>query len=540
MNKENDGVVFTKTWVVELMLDTCGYVSESDLAVKIIIEPSCGQGAFLIPIVKRLLASAKNNNHSFVELINSVRAFELNKQNINCCRTKLTSLLAEAGADNREIKILLDSWLISEDYLLSNLDNLADFIVGNPPYIRSTSIDRELRKKYISKYETMTAGTDIYVGFIESGLKRLKPNGSLCYICADRWMHNAYGKKLRGLIANSFAMAMVVQMHDVDAFESEVSAYPAIIQIRKTSQEKVACATTNGSFTQESVLTLREWLSNPDHNTLEEKSFTGYWLPSWFDFDEAWPLAAPKVMEMLGKLNTHYHPLQNEYTKTRVGIGVATGSDAVFILEDPSLVEESLLLPLVTSDQTRGGKIKRKNIWLFNPWDESGKLIDVDNYPRAKKYLEEHKETLKSRHVVKKGCESNWYRTIDKVHSELTTKPKLLIQDMKSSIQPVYDSGSYYPHHNLYWITSDEWNLEVLGGLLISDMVRTVIEAYCVKMRGGTLRLQAQYLRKIRLPNPEDVTPALEKVLISAFRDNDREKANMAVQQIYNLERSAV
>jgi hypothetical protein len=108
---------------------------------------------------------------------------------------------------------------------------------------------------------------------------------------------------------------------------------------------------------------------------------------------------------------------------------------------------------------------------------------------------------------------------------------------MKSSIWPVYDKGDYYPHHNLYWITSEQWNLEVLGGLLISDIVRTIVGAYCVKMRGGTLRLQAQYLRKIRLPDPDTIDTSLQDMLIDAFRNNNREKANEVARQVYGLER---
>jgi adenine-specific DNA-methyltransferase len=30
----------------------------------------------------------------------------------------------------------------------------------------------------------------------------------------------------------------------------------------------------------------------------------------------------------------------------------------------------------------------------------------------------------------------------------------------------VLDRGETYPHHNLYFIESDTWDLEVLGGLL--------------------------------------------------------------------------
>ena len=64
------------------------------------------------------------------------------------------------------------------------------------------------------------------------------------------------------------------------------------------------------------------------------------------------------------------------------------------------------------------------------------------------------------------------------------------------------DDGEFYPHHNLYFVTSTVWDLEVLGGLLLSEVANLFVGAYCVKMRGGCYRFQAQYLRRIRVPDP--------------------------------------
>src|SRR5260370_32526652 len=80
---------------------------------------------------------------------------------------------------------------------------------------------------------------------------------------------------------------------------------------------------------------------------------------------------------------------------------------------------------------------------------------------------------------------------------------------MKLTSNPVLDHGETYPHHNLYYLTSTMWDLEVLGGLLLSKVAQLFIEAYCVKMRGGTLRFQAQYLRRIRGPDPSALPQAL-------------------------------
>ena len=88
----------------------------------------------------------------------------------------------------------------------------------------------------------MQGRADIYVGFFERGLQLLRPQGRLGFICADRWMHNQYGAQLRKLISSSFAVESVVTMHDVDAFEQDVSAYPAITVIRSDRQGCVSVA----------------------------------------------------------------------------------------------------------------------------------------------------------------------------------------------------------------------------------------------------------------------------------------------------------
>ena len=62
------------------------------------------------------------------------------------------------------------------------------------------------------------------------------------------------------------------------------------------------------------------------------------------------------------------------------------------------------------------------------------------------------------------------------------------------------DQGRFYPHHNLYWVTSDSWDLRALQALLRSSQVLMQIRAFSVQMRGGSVRYQAQTLRRVRIP----------------------------------------
>ncbi len=130
---------------------------------------------------------------------------------------------------------------------------------------------------------------------------------------------------------------------------------------------------------------------------------------------------------------------------------------------------------------------------------------------------------------------SHWYKTIDKVNHSLTGRPKLLIPDIKSSAHPVYDKGEYYPHHNLYHVTSEGWDLRVLGGLLLSEVGQFFVECYAVRMSGGYLRFQAQYLRRIRVPRLKQLDPSLGKELIRAFEARDVRAATRAALRAYGI-----
>lgn len=536
MEHREYGIVFTRRWVVELMLDYCGYMSSNDLGTLTAVEPSCGDGAFLIPMIERLSASLKHYGRSLSEASNALRAFDLHPKHIAAARAAAIERLTNDGWSKSDAQQAAEVWIVSADYLLLDQPPAADYVIGNPPYIRSEDLPADLRSEYMKRCRTMTVGADIYVGFIETALRSLHPRGVMSFICADRWMHNAYGKKLRGFVVRGFAVEAVWEMHGVNAFAEEVSAYPAITQIRRVKQGVATFVVCNENFDEKSAKRLYEWASTRSTKALKHPNFRADALPHWFNTDDIWPSASPERIAVIEQLEDRFQPLESEDTRTKIGIGIATGADKVFITHNPDLVEGDRLLPLVVTNHIRKTVFTWTPTYLINPWNEDGSLIDLTKYPRTRAYFERHREQLSLRHTARKSGESSWHKTIDKVNAHLTGKPKLLFQDMKATIQPVYEPGGHYPHHNIYWITSEDWNMEVLGGLLLSQVAEMFVRAYGVKMRGGTLRFQCQYLRKIRVPRPSDITEDVANRLISAFRNRDRDEATAAALVAYGLD----
>ena len=528
---DNHGAIFTKEWVVEMMLDLCDYRAERDLDTIKLLEPSCGDGAFLLRIVQRLSTSLRSHGRALSDARDAIRAYDLQAANVRAARERVTALLhADGWNDAQEVA---NHWIRHADFLLAADPPHFDLVVGNPPYIRAQEIPEERRNTYMRLWSTMTMGTDIFVGFIEKGLRSLKPEGRLCFIVADRWQHNAYGRKLRKLISERYAMDAMFEMHGVDAFAAPVSAYPAITMIRRGTQGRVRYASAQADLNEQGGQRLKAWFEQNEPSATHDTMFSACVLPDWFRTEEIWPSGSPEVLAFLEDMTERFQPLEDVATGTKVGIGIATGADEVFITDNADCVEHERMTPLLTSADITTGHVQWTGKYLVDPWDARGQLVDLSRHPRLSNYFHEHVGVLKKRHVAQKRPE-RWYATIDKVHDGLRERPKLVLQDMSSTISPVLDT-QHYPHHNLYWITSTGWDLEVLGGLLLSEVAELFVRAYGVKMRNGTMRFQSQYLRMIRVPAQGSLDEALCSVLRTAFRERDRDGATRAAMQAYGL-----
>ena len=477
-------------------------------------------------------------------LKSALSASDLLLDNVLSSRRLVESVLKEEGWTTKDIRGLAESWVLQQDYLLSQPSHLrllqketqqqADFILGNPPYIRPEDIPPDLYRQYRESYPTMCGRADIYVAFFEAALRSLAENGVVAFICADRWMRNQYGRELRSLISSHYAMNTVISMHDVDAFEEEVSAYPAVVVISNSPKHSVPVIDANRSFGAGDVSELLNWVQSDSEST----SASSFAETGWLTGSRAaifGPAAIRALFRWWRNSTIGFHclrtrPPAHEWASESLPVTTLSSSRPI----DSSLNQRdyfrSRCLPMAPLE-----RLNWSGRFLVNPWEPDGSLVDLARYPKLAEYFESHREELEGRHVAKKASR-NWYRTIDKVNNELTAKPKLLFPDMKMTSHPVLDPGGTYPHHNLYFVTSEVWDLEVLGGLLMSKVAEGFISAYCVKIRGGTLRFQAQYLRRIRLPDPTKIRARDRERLRLAFRERRADLATDVAIKLYGVE----
>ncbi len=526
------GAIFTRAEVVDFILDLVGYTEDKPLHKKRLLEPAAGGGDFLLQAIGRLLTAwrASKNKESVVDGIgDAIRAIELHQETFTATRATVLQRLIQEGIANSSAAILVDRWLVRGDFLLDHLEGQFDFVVGNPPYVRQELIAAPLLAEYRRRYQTLYDRADLYIPFIEHSLLALTEGGILGFICSDRWMKNRYGAPLRKLIADGFHLKMYVDMVDTPAFHSEVTAYPAITVIGREKPGATRIAHRPSIDRPTLVALAKKLTGNPCSTTggaVRELAL----VPNQA---EPWLLEAPDQMAFIRRLEKKFPTLEEAGCK--VGIGVATGADKAFIGDFDALdVEPDRKLPLATTADIQSGQVKWRGLGVINPFTDNGTLVDLDDYPRLCNYLNTRRDVIANRHCALKTPE-NWYRTIDRITPNLANKAKLLIPDIKGEANIVFEHGRLYPHHNLYFITSETWDLRALQAVLLSGIARLFVATYSTKMRGGYLRFQAQYLRRIRIPLWQDVPEDSRLKLITAAKTQDLQACNSAVHKLYGL-----
>lgn len=519
---EARGAIHTRPEVAEFILDLLGWCSGAGLANFRLLEPSAGEGDFLLPAVRRLLADVEPDD---LRIAPCIRAIEVNLGALAICRERVHEILSECGWSRLKSEQLLDDWLVHADFLTVALPQDFTHVVGNPPYLRLESLPKDLLGLYRSQWTSLFDRADLYVAFIEKSLGLLRAEGRLGFICADRWMKNRYGGPLRALVSSGYHLEAYVDFTSCPAFFDEVDAYPAVTVIRRGKGTKTYTAFRPNVAKSTLVplsRALRGEISHPAVAVCHDVAKN----------DQSWAFDEDGCMNVIRRLEANLPEL--EKVGVHIGIGVATGADAVYIGRDFD-VEDSRKLPLVTTRDIRSGCVEWSGEWVLNPFEADGRLVDLANYPKLAAYLAKHRERILQRNVAARNP-GGWFRTIDRIHESLTWRPKLLIPDIKGSAHVVYEEGRFYPHHNLYHITSETWELRALQAVLSSRLALAFIAAYSPRMRGGHLRFQAQYLRRIRLPDWAMVRPALRQKLSSAAIKQDQKMADEAVRELYGLD----
>ena len=114
-------MVYTKSWVVEIILDLAGYTPDRRLADFVALEPSAGDGAFLLAMVRRLVESCLQHGIPLSEATEAIRAFEIDPLSAQQAIEVVQEVLTEFHISADLAAELAQGWIKIGDFLEESL-----------------------------------------------------------------------------------------------------------------------------------------------------------------------------------------------------------------------------------------------------------------------------------------------------------------------------------------------------------------------------------------------------------------------------------
>ena len=427
-DRKETGCVYTPPDIVNEVLDAAGYVPTRDLQSMTALEPSCGNGAFLVEIASRLVESIRLrytmegsvdqlNEEITASLSRNIMAIEIDGDALNEAKGRVLSMLEERYSYRpTDADSLFGSWHAGDalEYLQTD-GTRYDFVVGNPPYVRIHNVGDIGNLREIPWCSS--GMTDMFYAFYYLGLNRLNENGTLAYIAPSVWMTSKYGKAMRDDLIAGGNVKNVIDHGDDQLFDG-ISAYVATTVLTSERNESIE-------------------YSSPSSGKLT--------VPQ----DEAW--IGGKLMPIAdGETRDAFRKIADGASDKSVSVrtGFQTGNDALF-LDVEGRFPDALKIDAVKSSTGAVGR-------MFFPYDSDMRLMPLDAVDRA--CLDEGKPPIDAMEPQMSGrsgiADDNWWgfaRTqaissvpLDKVVIPSLFKPGSAIKAVEATAGTgVYGMGYY-------------------------------------------------------------------------------------------------
>lgn len=506
-----------------------------------VIDPAVGDGELLHNLIQIAYAKGFNKIEVF--------GFDINQDAVNASLALIQRDFPEVKTDIKTQDFL--EW-VSNTYsgsLFSKADiPQFDLVIANPPYVR-TQVMGARKAQRLAEDFNLSGRVDLYHAFLKGIEKLLKPEGVVGIIVSNRFLTTKSGEAVRRNLLNDFNILHVWDLGDTRLFEAAV--LPAVLLLQKNTVDNLESGFTSiyltGKNTKVDPRHVFDALQNEEsdhfkviHGKLDTGSKIG----------DTWRLAHDKADKWLQSVKDKTSLLFRDIGKVKVGI--KTTADNVFIVSDLDKFEGNLpetLRPLITHHIARRYKTnspKKHVVYTHEESDNKKKPIDLEKYPNAKKYLEQHKDQLSSRsYVMDSG--RNWYEIWVPHNPKTWEKPKLVFRDI--SEQPIFwmDQTGAIVNGDCYWLTSEETDSDLLWLALAIANSKFIEEFYDHsfnnKLYSGRRRFITQYVEKFPLPDPEsktakeivNLTKSIYELPLDADLDTHEEKLNKLVYSAFGL-----
>ena len=481
------GKVYTPKFIVDQMLNE---IFSKEMSNKLICDPACGTGDFLLPIASRLcdlILDIPSKRKGLELSLKNLTGFDIDSEAVKNCKKRLSKLVQHKLKKAwRE-----DDWEIYHFDALDSVNifsNKFDVIIGNPPYVRVQNLEKSRRNKIKSgNWKYYVGSSDLYIVFFELGLKLLKKKGQLIYISPSGWMRNKAGSIMRENISNNHYLVSIYDFKEFQVFD-KVSTYTCITHIIKASKQlhlpKVKIHNKPKQYNYQFVNNNSKWGILP-------KTFAS-------------KVAKSKKYNTLGEL-------------ANVQVGIQTLADNVFIMpvikthknyvicnvkDEFIKIEKKITKRILKASVIKSGRDPINRVIIY-PYSKEGELIserDFKNkYPNAYKWLLRNKKRLLLRD--KGQFDPNiWYAFGREVSIKSGFGKKIITSGInrKPNFQYCDDPDTLF--YSGYCIKPhNEINTKELLKQINSERMFLYISAFSQPFRSGWFSYAKQYIQNFPL-----------------------------------------
>ncbi len=388
------GQIYTPDFIVRKILDDMFF--DNPLALrKSIIDPSCGDGRFLVEVVKRIIDWSEPSQ--LIDNLSFVYGWDIDEKAVEDCKHNLDELLKPLNINVKWNIEVCDALFFYEKF-----DKKFDFIVGNPPYIRIQHLE-ETQRKFIQKHFSFckNGSTDIYIAFFQLAYFLLSNDGKCGFITPNSYFFTTTASDFRAFFAAERLLLKVSNYGEIQLFEN-ASTYSAITLFSKQK---------NDFFSYEKA---------KDTQTFENRN-----IP-FTEINDAkiWALSANEQ-----ELSLTQKTLLKDLCKIHVGITTLCDKAYIFSIESTEneevviantklkgavRIEKAILKPIVKASTLKSAEQGISDYVIF-PYEKKNdkqtivKEADLkEKFPLAYEYLLSVKENLDARDNGKPNSVA-WY-----------------------------------------------------------------------------------------------------------------------------------
>ena len=505
--------VYTNRKIASMVLRKIGWTGSHNLEKKRFLEPCCGDGVFLIYAIRELIRSFRKHGKPlhFHTLSKRIVAFEIHPIEAAKARKAIVNELSSSGVNAQLALRLANEWVLTEDFLISQLRIRGITHVGaNPPYVRWSDLPSKLSEAYRSTLPKDITRGDLCVAFFARIIDTVSAGASIGILSSDRWLYSAYATAFRTKWLPKVKIIELIPAEPSVAFQKSVSICPLISILNRQNTKR-----------------LNAWNADKSDKSRTEIE-TGLWTSPKMKIYHK-----PDNLEVLRKWRQLFSPIED--TACRIRVGPALGYEPAYVGSKNELgVEEELLVPYISPYEIVRTQIHWQGRYALCVGSISGGLIDLPAFPLAKARLNRFRESLKKRSCVR--SENTWFKTIDRTVPGDWAEEKILVPELSRIPSTAYDNTGLMPSHGIYTIFSDEWPTEILSYLLSSGILHVTLDAIAPRMRSGSIRCYKRFLAQIPIPKWGALSDTIRAALVNHAKHRDKFSFIKKVAQIYKVE----